>query len=734
MNDLLVSAESMFANRYILSIKKAFTAALPLIVIGSIASLINNIPIGFVQTLLSTPVGSVIQSVNSAIWLGTTAVLAILILWNIGCCLSKSYGLNETTGALAAVGGYFSTCVLTADGGLSLTRLGPAGLFAAMLIAILSVELYRLFYRFRIRIGEDVSEEVSQMFAALLPVALTVVCVAALSSLIALTGRDINEWLNTFFAFLFSSAKNGGLGGTLLLVFGIHILWFFGIHGGNVLDGVMVSAYGDALASNVETFASTGDAFNGQLAIVSKSFLDVFVIMGGAGATLCAIAAIFIAGRSRYVRSIAKMGGVFAIFNINEIVLFGLPVILSPILLLPFLCTPLLLTVLSWLAMNLGLVARTVANVHWAMPPIISGYIATGGHISGSILQLFNIAVGIAVYMPFIRMLDKRIVVREESGVTKLENALQTVIGQVRGSTADINADIAAFASELRAVSGRLNGVNADVDRQMTMLGASSASIESVSGSVSSTSESVREVLENAENTMKLSESGVLIMTDTTVSMQEVFDATQSMNAISEQLTNRCGQIESILKSIEEIALHTTILSLNASVEAARAGAAGKGFSVVAEDVKRLADTTAGAVKDIGLLLHGMSKDAEEIEKQCRAGIETVREGQGKITDASTIFSDILIGVQDVRERCNTVLRFSEQVDTELEQVKAHLSATNEIFGNTAGQTAAVSEKMEETSRTAAKMASRLHALNEETNRLAGEVLSSQSNHLPTSV
>jgi PTS system cellobiose-specific IIC component len=714
----------MFMNRYIVSIKKAFTVTLPLIVIGSIAALINNIPVGFVQTFLATPAGAVVKSVNSAIWLGTTAVLSILILWNIGCYLAKVYGLNETMGGLSAAAGYFSTCLITGDGGLSLTRLGAAGLFSAMLIAILSVELYRLFSRLRIRIGEEASEEVSQMFAALLPIALTVICVAVLSSLIALTGRDINEWLFSFLAFLFSSAKSGGLGGTLLLVFGIHILWFFGIHGGNVLDGVMVSAYGDALTSNIETFAVTGDAFGNQLAVVSKSFLDVFVIMGGAGSTICAIIAIFIAGKSRYVRSVAKMGGVFAIFNINEIVLFGLPVILSPIMLLPFLCTPLLLTVVSWLAMHAGLVARTVAEVHWAMPPLISGYLATGGHISGSLLQLFNIAVGVGIYLPFIKMLDRRIIVKEESGATRLETALCTVIDKVRGSTADINADIADFASSLHAVSGQLNTVSADVSRQTEMLQDSSASIERVFGSVQSTSDSVKGVLENAENTMKLSESGARTMTAATASMQEVFDATQSMNAISEQLTSRCGQIESILKSIEEIALHTTILSLNASVEAARAGAAGKGFGVVAEDVKRLADTTAGAVKNVGLLLRGMAQDSAEIEKQCRFGLKIVREEQGKIADASVIFGDILTGVQEVRERCNTVLSFSEQVDRELLQVKDRLFSANAFFSNTAEQTTDVSEKMDETSRAAANMVTRLQALNEETDRLAGEVLS----------
>ena len=156
---------------------------MPLIVIGSIAALINNIPVGFVQDFLATPFGAFIKSVNGAIWLGTTAILAMLIIWNVGYQLAKSYGLNAIMGALAAVGGYFSTCITTADGGIVLSRLGPAGLFGALLIGVLAVELYRLFSRFRIQIGDEAAEDVSPMFASLIPVALVVMCIAALSSL-----------------------------------------------------------------------------------------------------------------------------------------------------------------------------------------------------------------------------------------------------------------------------------------------------------------------------------------------------------------------------------------------------------------------------------------------------------------------------------------------------------------------------------------------------------------------
>ena len=524
MENVLLYAEKLFANRYIISIKKAFTITLPLIMIGSIASLINNIPVAFVQDFLSSPVGGVVRSINGAIWLGTSAVLAILILWCISYYLSLEYGLNGMLGGLAAVSSYFAICITTADGGIALDRLGAGGLFGAMLIAILAVELYRALSGLRIRLGEETSEEVSQMFDALIPVALTVLIIASLNVLISLSGKGINEWLYTFLAFIFSPAESGGIPGALFLVFGIHIFWFFGIHGGNVLDGVMKNAYGDVLAANIEQFAATGDAYAGQLGIVSKGFLDVFVFMGGAGTSLCIIIAILLVGRSRYLRSIGKMGGVFAVFNMNEIMLFGIPVILNPLMLVPFLLTPLAITTVSWLAMNIGLVARTVADVHWAMPPLISGYLATGGHLSGALLQLFNIALGVVIYLPFIKRMDRRAAVREaqDNDAARLESTLVAVMEKITSSTGALNTDITGFARELEGVSGELGGVTGTLGEQMKMLQECTRYIENISGSVNDTNRSVQEVLENAENTARLSKDGVGNMESTTVRMQEI--------------------------------------------------------------------------------------------------------------------------------------------------------------------------------------------------------------------
>lgn len=606
METVLNSAERLFHNRYIIAIKKAFTITLPLIVLGSVASLINNLPIALVQAFLATPAGSVVKSTNGAIWLGTTATMAILIAWTLSFYLGTAYKLNGILAALAGVSAYLAICVTTADGGISLSRLGAGGLFGAILTAITATELYRLFSGLKISVSEDTPDEVRQMFAALLPVILSVLCIAAINSAIVVcTGKGVDEWIYAALTFLFSGADGGGLAGTLFLVFGIHIFWFFGIHGGNVMDSIMIHAFGDNLQNNISLFASSQNAFDSRLTIINKGFLDTFVFMGGAGTSLCVIIAVLMIARSRYLRSIAKMGGVFSAFNMNEIVLFGFPIILNPILLIPFLLTPMAITLFSWIVMNLGLAGRVVTEVHWAMPPFISGYLATGGHLSGSVLQAVNLCIGIALYLPFIRVTDRRAVQKEamEDHAALLKNALKAVVEKIHVSTSDIDGRISGFSTDLESVAKSLRALSDQMNRQRQMLHSCTEYLKTILTSVDNTDTSIKMVLEDTDKTYTLSINGAQNLQQTTQKMEDIFESTQKVNDLSVQLHMRCGQIEKILKSIEDISMHTTLLSMNASVEAARAGAHGKGFAVVASNIKELAATTAAAVSDIENLL-----------------------------------------------------------------------------------------------------------------------------------
>ncbi len=706
MENILQTADRLFQNRYISSIKKAFTITLPVIILGSIASLINNMPVNIVQAGLATPAGQVVRAVNGAVWLGSTAVMAILIAWTLGYYLGNAYKLSGTLSALTSVSAYLTICVTTSDGGISLSQLGSSGLFGAILIAILATELYHAFSRLKINISEDTAEEVRQLFEALFPVMLSIFSIALTNGIVLTTsGKGVDEWIYTALSLLFSAADGGGLGGTLLLVFGIHIFWFFGIHGGNVMDSIMVSAFGENLIHNASQYALDYDAFNEQLDIISKGFLDTFVFMGGAGTSLCIIIAVLIIARSRYMRSIAKMGGVFALFNMNEIMLFGFPVILNPILLIPFLLTPLTITLVSWSAMSLGLVARVVTEVHWAMPPLISGYLATGGHLSGSILQVVNIAAGILIYLPFIRLMDRREVQKEalkDDNTALLKNTLNTVIEKIHNSTGEVNGEITDFSIVLESVIRDLNVLSAQMQQQMQLMQTCDEHMRTIDTLVGNTDTGIKIVLQNMEKINTLSTTGAQNMQQTMQEMEETVLSAQKNNELAGQLNLRCEQIEGILKRIE-----TTHGDVH-----------GKEFSVMDTKIKGLSETTAEAVSDIQGLLQGMKADISDMIERSEFSLRQAETGRQQVIDTNRLFGETVENIHNIQAQCHTVLQHSGGISGELQQINEQIQAACHFFAETASHTSKVAAQVRDRSDESKEMMHKLRKLNVETSLL----------------
>lgn len=174
-----------------------------------------------------------------------------------------------------------------------------------------------------------------------------------------------------------------GLGNTLpaalVVSFLNHLLWFFGLHGTNIIGSVIEPVYLPLIEQNASLFQQGMSAFDVPN-VVTKPFLDSFVFMGGSGTTIALLIAIFIVIRrekNHPYREVAKVSAPAGLFNINEPVIFGLPIVLNPIFLIPFILVPVTLTVISYIALSTGLVPKTVAILPWTTPPILSGYLVT---------------------------------------------------------------------------------------------------------------------------------------------------------------------------------------------------------------------------------------------------------------------------------------------------------------------------------------------------------------------
>jgi PTS system cellobiose-specific IIC component len=186
----------------------------------------------------------------------------------------------------------------------------------------------------------------------------------------------------------------------LLLGFISAFLWFFGLHGANIIDPFMQTINVPAIEANARALEAGTDLPY----IVNKPFFDSFVNIGGTGATLGLLIAIFLVARHhKAYMTVAKLSVAPGVFMINEPVMFGLPVVLNPILFIPYVLTPLVLVTTAYFATATGLVPASTVIAPWTTPPIIGGILSTQS-IAGGILAAVNLILSVVIYLPFVKM------------------------------------------------------------------------------------------------------------------------------------------------------------------------------------------------------------------------------------------------------------------------------------------------------------------------------------------
>lgn len=286
------------------------------------------------------------------------------------------------------------------------------GLFLGMFIAILSIELYSWLDRqekLTIKMPETVPSNVSASFSALIPTVLTVSIIAALGfAILSLTGMYAYDIVYT----IVQQPLEGiiqGLPGLLALMLIAQIFWVIGIHGNQMVKPIREPLLLGAIAVNTEAFNAGKELPN----IITMPFWDMYMSMGGSGVTISLLIAIFIVTKRKDYLQIAKLSAAPGLFNINEPLIFGLPIMLNPILAIPFIITPLVTGTIGYFATAIGFAGKAVVMVPWPTPPIINAYIATAGSVGAVITQLICIVVAVLIYLPFVKVADKMVKTEE---------------------------------------------------------------------------------------------------------------------------------------------------------------------------------------------------------------------------------------------------------------------------------------------------------------------------------
>lgn len=407
--------------RYIMVIKNAFAALIPVIITGAFGTLFSAMVFDSENGLARISALRFLadlKPIASSISYVTLSFLTIYAVFLIGIELAKLNKIEGVFPGIVAVMAYLSVNPTTYDflteekrnilvtNVLAKQYTDTKGLFLGMFVAILSIELYSWLSRqerLKIKMPDTVPANVAVSFSALFPTILTITAISALGFIIhALTGLYAYDIIYNIIQRPLEGVVQG-LPGILLLVFIAQIFWVIGIHGNQMVKPIREPLLLAAIAVNTEAFEAGKDVPN----IITMPFWDMYMSMGGSGVTIGLLIAIFITGKRADMREITKLSFVPGLFNINEPVIFGMPIMLNPILAIPFVFVPLITGTIGYIATSIGFAAKAVVMVPWPMLPIINAYLATAGDLGAVITQCICILVSIIIYLPFVKVSNR---------------------------------------------------------------------------------------------------------------------------------------------------------------------------------------------------------------------------------------------------------------------------------------------------------------------------------------
>lgn len=275
----------------------------------------------------------------------------------------------------------------------------------SMVVALVATRMFVALIRtgWTIKMPDGVPPTVVKSFEALIPsfVILTFFMVANWVASLTTYG-NLQEILFKFLQTPLLSLGNT-LGAMIIAYLFLHFFWFFGINGSSVVGAVFNPVLRALSIENLNAFKDGHEIPN----IITGQFQDMFATFGGGGSTLSLILIMILVCKSQRVKKLSQLSLVPGIFGINEPIIFGLPIVLNPIILIPFALVPTINIIIAYFCMDLGLVAYTNGiQLPWTTPPIISGFLVSGWQ--ASVLQGLLILLGMAVYYPFIKVLDNQ--------------------------------------------------------------------------------------------------------------------------------------------------------------------------------------------------------------------------------------------------------------------------------------------------------------------------------------
>lgn len=311
-----------------------------------------------------------------------TDIFPIVLLVAITFQLAKRYEVNQAMAITVSITSVITMTAITNGTDSLAAILASESSFLAIMTPLLIIAMFKLATRkeegYSI-INPHLKSSLSNIMPSIISYSITILLFLTIEQLIIqLDLPPFNSILSLSDDYLLA-----------IRTIGSHLFWFFGLHGENVINSIFGNDF-------LQHFIYDGLSY--------KQFYDLFVIFGGSGAGISLVLAIFMKAKDAHSRHIARLATPFVIFNISEILVFGLPIVFNRQLLIPFLLVPLtnLIIAFSILSFFPEMFSINTAPA-WVTPVFINAYIATDGNLWALALQFVLIALGVLIYIPFLR-------------------------------------------------------------------------------------------------------------------------------------------------------------------------------------------------------------------------------------------------------------------------------------------------------------------------------------------
>ncbi|MFT8412499.1 MAG: PTS transporter subunit EIIC [Schleiferilactobacillus perolens] len=418
----IVPKVSKFTNlRYFQALRAGFFAIMPLTIIGSIFMLITDFPVPGYASFMAGIFGKDWANYISPAYRATFNMMGFMFAGTMSYKLAENYKLDKLTSMVLGLVAYvivLPKTVRSAKGEivsnvLSFDWTGTQGVITAIIMSIITVEIIRFCVKrnLTIKMPQSVPDMVSKAFSALIP-----------GFLIALVGLIINgvgmAISGSFPQLIYSLVQvpiQGVIGApfAIIIVAGLNgLLWWFGIHPTVINSMLYPILYANADKNQALYEAGKLTSHSGNFGTVQM--LDQFATIGGAGCTIGLAITMVIVAHSSRMKAMSKIAVIPSFFNINEPMIFGLPVIFNPLMLIPVTIAPIVSVLLAFLSMSIGFMPmfRSI-QAPWATPFLFSGFLVSGWQ--GAVTQCTAVAACVAIYYPFVKALDNEYT-KEEQG------------------------------------------------------------------------------------------------------------------------------------------------------------------------------------------------------------------------------------------------------------------------------------------------------------------------------